>query len=147
MVLCEKMVWIALELPGYKLVWSTDGSVLPAVNWKWSCSSLNAYTIYMVVLSKIGNFRLNYSKGHKIAYSVQKFMSELELNGIEWCTEVSTQTHVLKTEVQANQLTQYHIPEYLNLKHCNENVISHKFQLNCNKLALYTEVLQEDWKT
>ena len=49
--------------------------------------------------------------------------------------------------LQANRLTQYHIPKYLNLKQCNENVRSHKFQLNCNNLAAHTEMLQEDRKT
>lgn len=68
LLLCEEMVWVALELSGYKLVWSTDGSVLPAVNWKLS-SSLNTYTIYTMALSKIGNCRLNYNDIHEIAYS------------------------------------------------------------------------------
>ena len=68
LLLCEEMVWVALELSGYKLVWSTDGSVLPAVNWKWS-SSLNTYTIYTMALSKIGNRRFSYSDRHEIAYS------------------------------------------------------------------------------
>lgn len=93
MLLCEEMVWVALELSGYKLVWSTDGSVLPAVNLKWS-SSLNTYTIYTVALSKTGNCRLSSSERHEVAYILWKFMSELELNWVEWCTEVSTQTHV-----------------------------------------------------
>jgi hypothetical protein len=56
---------------------------------------------------------------------------------------------MLKTELilpQANQLIKY-IPEHLNLKQCNENVRSHKFKLNCNKLALHAEMLQEDRKT
>lgn len=37
---------------------------------------------YILSTSEIGNCRLSYSEGCAIAYSVWKFMSELELNGL-----------------------------------------------------------------